>query len=191
MVKKLYTYFAEQFSIFQIPAQFEYRQFHNRLLYSYIKKYINIYKSKYHWVLNKYISGVRKHRPHGDMGGNYVLFSRFHWPYWVFCFVADFYSCVIQNYVSAYVERCLFTPLQHAIYHCNGNWISLCTLLRNSYVTLPPNLSRSGGSQWPLEYINNHQDRTQHEVSSVPLNLHLWNQIWSYFFPEALFILVI
>ena len=43
-----------------------------------LKKYINIYKSKYHWVLNKYISGVRKHRPHGDMGNNCVLFSRFH-----------------------------------------------------------------------------------------------------------------
>ena len=42
------------------------------------KKYINIYKSKYPWVLNKYISSVRKHRPHGDMGNNYVLFSRFH-----------------------------------------------------------------------------------------------------------------
>ena len=94
-----------------------------------LKKYINIYNSKYHWVLNKYISGVRKHRPHGDMGNNYVLFSRFHWPCWVFCFVADFYSCVIQNYVSTYVERWLFTLLQLAIYHCNGNWISLCTLV--------------------------------------------------------------
>ena len=40
--------------------------------------FINIYKSKYHWLLNKYISGVRKHRPHGDMSNNYVLFSRFH-----------------------------------------------------------------------------------------------------------------
>ena len=94
-----------------------------------LKKYINIYKSKYHWVLNKYIYGGRKHRPHWDMGNNYVLVSRFHWPCWVLCFVADFYSCVIQNYVSAYVERCLFTPLQHAIYHCNGNWISSRTLV--------------------------------------------------------------
>ena len=94
-----------------------------------LKRYIYIYKSKYQWVLNKYISCFRKHRPHGDMGNNYVLFSRFYWPCWVFCFVADLYSCVIQNYVSAYVERCLFTPLQHAIYYCNGNWISMCTLV--------------------------------------------------------------
>ena len=42
------------------------------------KKYINIYKSKDYWVLNKYISGFRKHRPHGDMGNNNVLLSRFH-----------------------------------------------------------------------------------------------------------------
>ena len=90
-------------------------QFHKRLLYSYIKKYINIYQSKYHWLLNKYISGFGKHRTHRDMGNNYVLFSRFHWPCWVFCFVADLFYCVFKNNVSTYVERLLFTPLQHAI----------------------------------------------------------------------------
>ena len=43
----IYLY-AEQSSMFQISAQDEYSHFHYRLLYSYIKKYINIYKSKYH-----------------------------------------------------------------------------------------------------------------------------------------------
>ena len=93
-----------------------------------LKRYINMYKSKYHWVLNKYISGFRKHRPHGDMGNTYALLSRFHWPCWLFYFVADLCSCVTHNYVSTYVERWLFTLLQHGIYHCNGNWISMCTV---------------------------------------------------------------
>ena len=47
-------------------------------------------------MLNKYIYGLRKRRPYGDMGNNYVLLSGFHWPCRLVCFVDDFDYFVIQ-----------------------------------------------------------------------------------------------
>ena len=121
-----YTLKAEKSLMFQISAQAKYTHFHNRLLFFYIKKYINIYKTKYHRVLNKNISGFRKYRPHGDMGKNYVLSSGFQWPCWPVCFVDFDYFLVQIMFKRLWRQDC--TPLQHAIYHCNGNWISMCTL---------------------------------------------------------------
>ena len=45
---------AEQRSMFLA----KYIHFHERLQYSYIQIIHNISKAKYHWVLNKYISGL-------------------------------------------------------------------------------------------------------------------------------------
>ena len=111
-----YVFIYVIYYTFQISAQAEYTHFHNRLLCSYIKKYINIYKTIYHWVLSKYISGFRKQRPHGDMDNNYVLLSGFHWLCWLVCFVDNFDYFLIQiMFQRLWTYDCLL--------HCNMQYI--------------------------------------------------------------------
>ena len=51
----------------------------------------------FHFILSIYTCGFRKHRSNIDMTNNYVLFSRFHWPCWLVCFVVDFDYFVIKK----------------------------------------------------------------------------------------------
>ena len=119
-------------------------------------------------MLNKNISGFRKHRPRGDMGNNYVLLSSFHWPCWLVCVVDDVDYFVIQIRCQRLWIDMIDDNMQYIIVteiECSCvDWLTRTAT--KDPVTQPPKSQQVWVvSLRPLKYINNRQDRMQNEVS--------------------------